>query len=209
MADLVIDLDEKWRKADFAASQCNGEKNKINKAVGELVKAKATKEAIAAKKVEVKTLSAEVDARQEKLKKEATEIASARDKALNKIPNLLGTGKNEAPISNDEDKDNEIVSTWGEFKSPNAGSDLPHHELLEKIAGYEADRGRKVAGQRGYFLTGDGLALKDALIALSLDVLRSKGYTSVQTPFSALLSGENAELWPWQELQREWDRVFQ
>mgnify|MGYP002640488661 CR=1 FL=1 len=81
MADLVIDLDEKWRKADFAASECNAEKNKINKEVGELVKAKATKEQIAAKKVEVKQRSAEVDVRQDKLKKEASEIALARDKA--------------------------------------------------------------------------------------------------------------------------------
>jgi len=39
-----------------------------------------------------------------------------------------------------------------------------HHELLAMIDGYEAKRGRKVAGHRGYYLKGYGALLNMALI---------------------------------------------
>ena len=49
-------------------------------------------------------------------------------------------------VSQDEEKDNEVVSTWGE---PVTGPEyLSHHVLLEAIGGYEPQRGANVAGHR-------------------------------------------------------------
>lgn len=43
--------------------------------------------------------------------------------------------------------------------------------------------GAKIAGHRGYFLTGDGVDLNLALINYGLAFLRQKGYKKVQAPF--------------------------
>ena len=43
--------------------------------------------------------------------------------------------------------------------------------------------GAKIAGHRGYYLTGDGVDLNQALISYGLDFLRSKGYKKIQPPF--------------------------
>lgn len=43
--------------------------------------------------------------------------------------------------------------------------------------------GAKVAGHRGYFLTGDGVDLNHAMIQYGLDFLRSKNYKKIQAPF--------------------------
>lgn len=51
------------------------------------------------------------------------------------------------------------------------------------IGGYDPDRGANVAGHRGYYLTGPGLALNQALIAYGLSFLRKKEYKMVQTPY--------------------------
>lgn len=51
------------------------------------------------------------------------------------------------------------------------------------IGGYDPQRGAGVVGHRGYYLTGPGLALNQALIAYGLSFLRKKQYTMVQTPY--------------------------
>lgn len=43
--------------------------------------------------------------------------------------------------------------------------------------------GVKIAGHRGYFLTGDGVDLNLALINYGLSFLRKKGYKKIQAPF--------------------------
>ena len=43
--------------------------------------------------------------------------------------------------------------------------------------------GAKIAGHRGFYLTGDGVDLNQALISYGLDFLRSRGYKKIQPPF--------------------------
>ena len=78
-------------------------------------------------------------------------------------------------------KDNIIVKTWGE-KRPKDGLKT-HHELLSMIGGYDPQRGAGVVGHRGYYLTGPGVALNQALIAYALTFLKKKEYKMVQTPY--------------------------
>jgi seryl-tRNA synthetase len=47
----------------------------------------------------------------------------------------------------------------------------------------DLERGAKVAGHRGYYLTNEGVDLNQALIAYALDFLRKRGYKKIMPPF--------------------------
>lgn len=99
------------------------------------------------------------------------------------IGNIVGPA---VPISQTEG-DNAVVRTWHP-DGPNAQVEhkttiLPHHEVLLRLDAVDLDRGQKVAGHRGYYLTNDGLDLNQALISYGLDFLRKRGYKKVQPPF--------------------------
>ncbi|KAH0578495.1 Cytosolic seryl-tRNA synthetase, variant 2 [Termitomyces sp. 'cryptogamus'] len=99
------------------------------------------------------------------------------------VGNIVGQG---VPVSMSED-DNTTVRTWfpaGETEEPvRKEGILPHHEVLLRLDAMDLDRGAKIAGHRGYFLTNDGIDLNQALIAYGLDYLRDKGYKKIQPPF--------------------------
>jgi seryl-tRNA synthetase len=84
-------------------------------------------------------------------------------------------------VSQDEDADNEVVSTWGTPRDP-AGL-LNHHDLLWRIGGYEPERGVAVAGHRGYFLKDMGVMLNQAFINYGIAFLRKKEYSILQPPY--------------------------
>lgn len=60
---------------------------------------------------------------------------------------------------------------------------LPHYEVIKRLAGVEMKKANEIAGHRGYFLTGYGAMLNQALFQYGQSFLRSKGYTTVQPPF--------------------------
>jgi seryl-tRNA synthetase len=60
---------------------------------------------------------------------------------------------------------------------------ISHHEVLARLEAFDMDRGVKVSGHRGYFLTNDGVDLNLALINYGLDFLRKKSYKKIQAPF--------------------------
>lgn len=86
-----------------------------------------------------------------------------------------------------EQDDNTIIRTWdpkGELAEPAPREGiLPHHEVLLRLDAMDLDRGAKIAGHRGYYLTGDGVDLNQALISYGLDFLRDRGYKKIQPPF--------------------------
>jgi seryl-tRNA synthetase len=51
------------------------------------------------------------------------------------------------------------------------------------LAGYDAERGVKVAGHRGYFLTDIGVDLILGLIQYGLNFLKQRGYKKLMTPY--------------------------
>ncbi len=79
--------------------------------------------------------------------------------------------------------DNQVIRTWTPPHSDLSKKvPLSHHELLTRVNGYDSNRGAKIAGHRGYCLTGPGVLLNLALINYSLQYLGSKGYELIQTP---------------------------
>ena len=89
------------------------------------------------------------------------------------------------PIDNNEDN-NKVERTWGEpnkMKIDGKPGSAHHHEILSWIGGYEPERGQKIAGHRGFYLTGPGCLLNQALIAYGLQFLNKRQYQPIQPPY--------------------------
>eukprot|EP01125_Pyxidicula_operculata_P000630 TRINITY_DN10626_c0_g1_i1.p1 TRINITY_DN10626_c0_g1~~TRINITY_DN10626_c0_g1_i1.p1 ORF type:complete len:454 (-),score=125.44 TRINITY_DN10626_c0_g1_i1:34-1395(-) len=169
--DVIIELDEKWRKLRFNVDQLNKQATLISKGVAEKKKKGEDTTELQEQSKELKKKIAEAQEESDKAEKE-------RDEKLYAVGNLVHQS---VPTSMDE-KDNGLVKTWGTNRDTTA--DLKHHhQLLYMIDGYESEAGVEVAGHRGYYLKGFGLLLNQALINYGLAYLASKGYTPMQPPF--------------------------
>jgi seryl-tRNA synthetase len=181
LVDQVIAIDEEWRKAQYNTEQKRKEVGKVQAVITQRKKDSKGADKCEDKLEEKMTLEAEVL----KLEKVSDELLDKRDIELKKIGNIVG---DEVPVSQDEEKDNKVTAKWGEprdfseFKYQTNGF-RPHFELLEMIGAVEFAAGNDVAGNRGYFLTGPGVLLNQALINYGIAFLHKRGYTPVQPPF--------------------------
>ncbi|KAH6563282.1 hypothetical protein BASA50_002368 [Batrachochytrium salamandrivorans] len=192
IVDQVLTLDDEWKKARFEADGLNKKINQIGKDIAPLAKAKLldSPEALKLKKDKEDLV---------KLKLELTELADQKEKALHSKLRLIGNIVHESVVVSDDEKDNLVVEKWWPEGRTEAGEMdrraqlikdgkgvtglFSHHEVLEKIGGYDPVRGANVAGHRGYFLTGPGVDLNLALMHYGLDFLEKRGYTKLWTPF--------------------------
>jgi len=84
----------------------------------------------------------------------------------------------------DDESHNRVDESWGEeLVCTQETKPYHHHQLLHMIGGYEAERGRKVAGHRGYYLVGNGMLLNVALYNYALQFLVKRQYKPIQPPF--------------------------
>ncbi len=81
----------------------------------------------------------------------------------------------------ESDADNKEVSIWGE-KPQFAFVPKDHVELMTNLKMVDFDRGVKVHGFRGYFLTGDGARLSFAIWNYALDFFSQKNFVPVLPP---------------------------
>ncbi|KAG5644683.1 hypothetical protein DXG03_007983 [Asterophora parasitica] len=176
LVDEIIQMYSDWVKMDFDTNALRKKVNEVQKQIAAKKKAKESADELVSAK---KAIDAEVEAR----KKQAKEFEIKMRQKAGTIGNIVGPN---APVSQTED-DNVTVRTWypaGETEEPPARPDiLPHHEVLLRLDAMDLDRGAKIAGHRGYFLTNDGIDLNQALISYGLDYLRTKGYKKIQPPF--------------------------
>ncbi|KAJ3049430.1 Cytosolic seryl-tRNA synthetase [Rhizophlyctis rosea] len=193
LVDEVIALDNEWVKARFEADQVNRKINAIGEKTKELAKAKKQ-----GSPEWQELLQQKAAAEKEKIdmNKIADEKEKARDVKLGQIGNIV----HESCIDSSDERNNEVLKKWWpegraeqaerERRAKLVGADgkgvqglLSHHEVLERIAGYDSARGTKVAGHRGYFLTGPGVDFNLALITYGLDFLSKRGYQKLWTPY--------------------------
>jgi seryl-tRNA synthetase len=171
LVDQVLEKDAEWRKSKYRLDSLAQRRNAVQKEVAVLRKSgqDATEKQSLIKSIgeDIKTAQTVVSGLEEEMAK-----------LLPKIGNIVAK---DVPTSNDEEKDNEIVSTFGECSSGEGL--LHHHEVLYRIEGYEPERGVGVAGHRAYFLRDAGLLLNQALISYSLAFLRKRGYSVLQPPY--------------------------
>ncbi|KAF7965344.1 hypothetical protein HWV62_44780 [Athelia sp. TMB] len=176
LVDEVIQMYADWVKMDFESNQLSKKSNAVQKEIAAKKKAKESADDLVATK---KDLDAQIDANRKKTK-EFEVVMRAKASTVGNI-----VGKN-VPVSQTED-DNTTERTFHP-DGPNAQVEkkadiMPHHEVLLRLDAMDLDRGAKVAGHRGYYLTNDGIDLNMALINYGLDFLRKRGYKKVQPPF--------------------------
>ncbi|TPX42517.1 serine---tRNA ligase [Synchytrium endobioticum] len=190
LVDQVIALDDEWKKARYNADQKNKEINIITKEITQLYK--QGKKADAAPLIARKT---ETEAEQAGL----NQIADEKEAILNKKLVLIGNIVHDSCIDSLTEDDNAVLKKWW----PNGRTEeneikrhqelikddkgvpglRPHHEILAAIDGFDPARGAKIAGHRGFFLTGAGVDFNLALMQYGLDFLEKRGYTKLWTPF--------------------------
>jgi len=170
LVDQIIEIDNQWRQLNHQVMQAQKQHNDLNKQIGPKKKAG---EDITSIVEEAATLKNKIT----DMEKTRDELENKRDEMLYKIGNIVAP---DVPVSMDE-AENGLIKTHGECKP---GTNLLRHdELLYMIGGFEPKVGSEVSGHRGYFLTGPGLWLNQALINYGLKFLHKKAFKHVQTPF--------------------------
>ncbi|KIY70291.1 serine-tRNA ligase [Cylindrobasidium torrendii FP15055 ss-10] len=176
VVDEVIQMYQDWVKMEFDAATLNKTINTVQKEITAKKKAKENADELVAKK---KDIDAQVAAK----KAEAKEFEIKMRQKAQSVGNIVGK---DVPVSISED-DNVTLRTWhraDETDEPPVRTDImPHHEVLLRLDAMDLDRGAKIAGHRGYFLTNDGVDLNQALISYGLNFLRTKSYKKIQPPF--------------------------
>jgi seryl-tRNA synthetase len=171
LVDEIIEKDSQWRRMTGDIDHMKKERNAVQKEVGQKKKAKQECE----EQVQyIKKIGEDILATE----KAQVEIKAEIDAKVRLVGNIVDMG---VKVSQDEDADNEVVSTWGTPRDP-AGL-LNHHDLLWRIGGYEPERGVAVAGHRGYFLKDMGVMLNQAFINYGIAFLRKKEYSILQPPY--------------------------
>ncbi len=112
--------------------------------------------------------------------KEETELKEVMVKwqaLMLRVPNIPDMSVPEG----DSEADNKEVKVWGE-KPTFMFEPRDHVEIMTKLGIADFDRGSKVHGFRGYFLTGDGVRLCFAIWNYALDFFSKKNFTPVIPP---------------------------
>ncbi|KAL8293343.1 hypothetical protein RQP46_000044 [Phenoliferia psychrophenolica] len=187
LVNEVLALYKKWVAIDFERNQAQKDVNKIQKEIGPKKKAKEDCTELLAAKAEMDTkivqLAADSKAAEEIMRKKAQQIGNIVHESV--------------PISESED-DNRVERTYhpdgltpnGEMTKPQLGVGrtmtegiLSHDEVMFRLDILEMDRGAKVAGHRGFYLTGDGVDLNQAMITYGLNFLKERGFKKIMPPF--------------------------
>lgn len=83
----------------------------------------------------------------------------------------------------DSDEDNVIIDTWGE-KPQFDFEPKDHIEIMTALKMVDFERGTKVHGFRGYFLTGDGVRLCFAIWNYAMQFWTPRGFNPVLPPIN-------------------------
>ena len=184
LVDKVIELDTEWRTTRGGLDNAKKVLNQVQKKIGEFMKKKETPPP------ELMTEKQDAEAEITKLEAKEKELIEARDTTLVTIGNLV---PDDVPVSDNEDN-NRVEDTNGVFESEEWM--LSHYDLIQLAGLANTAKGSVVAGSRGYFLTGMGMRLNQALISYGVQFLSERGHTMVQTPFvmNKSLMGKVAQL---------------
>ncbi len=121
----------------------------------------------------LKTLKEELSNNEEELKK----ITGQWQLLMLHVPNIPDMTVPEG----ESDADNVEIKVWGD--KPNFDFEPKDHvELMTKLGLADFERGVKVHGFRGYFITGDGFKLTMAIWQYALDFWSAKGFMPILAP---------------------------
>lgn len=105
------------------------------------------------------------------------EVMKTWQEAMLKVPNVPDMSVPDG----DSDADNKEIKTWGEKTAFNF-EPKDHVEIMIALKMLDIERGTKVHGFRGYFLTGDGARLTFAIWNYAMDFFSKKNFIPVIAP---------------------------
>src|SRR3989344_3853085 len=122
---------------------------------------------------EMRAVKEEIKAKEEKLKK----ITEEWQAIMLLVPNVPDMSVPEGTSEND----NKELKTWGE--KPNFNFEPKDHiEIMTELGMADFERGTKVHGFRGYFLTGEGAKLSFAIWNYAIDFFGARGFSLIVPP---------------------------
>ena len=172
--DVLIELDDKRRRAKFEAEQVRAEQNKLSK---EIAKSdKKTKDDLLPKATELS----------DKFKKLSV-IAEKEEKLFFehwvKIPNIVDVT---SPVGSSEE-DNKEIKKIGEVKQHK--NPRNHLDIGESLGLINVEKASEVSGSRFSYIFGDLVKIEFNLVSYVLNKLSEKGFTPTVPP---VLVRENA-----------------
>ena len=170
--DQIIGIDDRRRAVQQQLDANLAEQNATAKAIGQLMAAKRTDEANAAKQQ-----TADLKERSKQLAAELTQLEQEQKQLLMQVPNLphdsVPQGRTAA--------DNVVVRQGG--AAPDLGPNaLPHWELAKRHDIIDFELGVKITGAGFPVYKGKGAKLQRALINFFLDENVAAGYREVMPP---------------------------
>src|SRR3989344_3331542 len=116
----------------------------------------------------------------EDLVKKETELRKIEEEWQNLMLQVPNVPEPSVP-DGESDEQNQEIEKWGDL--PEFSFEPKSHvELMETLKLADFERGSKVAGYRGYFLTGDGARLTLALTMFAMDFLVKRGFIPMIAP---------------------------
>lgn len=161
--DKLISIDEKRLGILSRVEALRGEQNKMNNSIATEKDPMVRNQMIG----EMKIVKDELGGKEEELRSIMTEWQSL----MLTVPNIPDMTVPEG----ESDEDNVEIKTWGEKTHFNF-EPKDHIELMTKLKMVDFDRGTKVHGFRGYFLTGEGVRLSMAIWNYAMDFFGNKGF---------------------------------
>ena len=167
--DELLALDEKRLEVLSRVEELRGEQNKMNNSMVAQTDREVKNQMIE----EMKIVKTELQEKEDILR----ETMASWQALMLQVPNVPDVS---VPDGSD-DKDNMEVKVWGE--KPNFTFEAKDHvELMTALKMVDFERGTKVHGFRGYFLTNDGAALCFAIWQYAFEFFRNKGFSPIIPP---------------------------
>ncbi len=161
--DSLLSIDEKRLELLSRVEFLRGEQNKMNNTISSEKDMTIRGQMIG----EMKMVKEDLIAKEEELKVAMVEWQSL----MLSVPNVPDMSVPEG----DSDEDNQEIKEWG--VKPNFDFEAKDHvELMTNLKMVDFERGVKVHGFRGYFLTGDGVRLSMAIWNYAMDFFSQKGF---------------------------------
>ena len=172
--NLLIELDEKRRKAKFEAEQIRAEQNKLGKEI-----AKAENE----DKENLLKKAADLSENFKSLSEKAEKQEQLFLDLWIKIPNIVDPS---SPVGK-TDQDNKEIKKVGEIKEYKSVKD--HLEIGESLGLINVEKASEVSGSRFSYIFGDLVKIEFNLVSYVLDKLSNNGFLPTVPP---VLVRENA-----------------
>lgn len=173
LVDEVKEFDEQYRALRTKADSLRGDRNKISKNIGLLMKEGKREEAEQAKK-DVAGIGEEIA----RLEIEEAELEAKIHERMLVIPNIIDSS---VPIGKD-DSENVEIQQFGEKRV--VDFEIPYHaDIMENLNGIDLDSARKTSGNGFYYLLGDIARLHSAVLAYARDFMIDRGFTYCIPPY--------------------------